>query len=641
MAADTTTGEPEAPARAGPAEAGPAGAGPAHRTRRLVAAARPALFLAAGAVVAALVGVPEYDPASPRFAYALRAAVVGLVLVGAVAWAWSARSGRSWGTDLVPALVGTAAALTLAGSLNGTPFAPGGIAGDQSFRTAAITRFADSAQNADFTFQGLPSFYAPAYFWVLGRTADLAGIDPWRMTKYGTVLVALLLPLVTYLLWRRLVPDHAAAWIAVVPLVVENVYEPYSWLVLFAIVPWWLEAVHGLRRADRRPAHPLGLGLLGAALFLTYYYFFFVAAIALVIHLGWERARGPLPGRQLRRAGAVLAVAATASAVYWLPLLLSVLRAAHPESLANRWFSASHPRLPLPMLELSPVGAVALLGLGYLVWTVRRDALSRGLLVLLAAAYGWYLLGAAVAALDTPLLSFRGKPLIPMILVIAGVLALLRVTRLALAHLAGGPGGRVSARDLRRVAWVVAAVLAIYAGQAFVSTVRDSPLTEVAHATAGPDGSPPSHRAGDAEQPHPPPAAVHRAISDRLAGDGNPVLLSDRVDVLVYYPYYGFLQWNAHYAHPAAEFHARVRFLADLAGAADPAAFAARSRDNRFDRIDAFLLRDEGDTLVVRFADDAFPAGTRAAEVRFPRTLFAPDAFHLVPLGDHLLAVRR
>lgn len=599
--------------------------------RTALVAVRPLLFagLVAGAVL--LVGVPDYDPASPRFVYALRATVVGLVVVAALCW-WRSR-GQGWGADLAPALLGGVAGLTLAGSLNGTPYAPGGLAADQSFRTAAITRFADDWHNADFTFQGLPSFYAPAYFWVLGRAADLAGVEGWQLNKYGTVLAAVLVPVVTYLLWRRLVPAGVAALIAAVPLLVENFYEPYAWLVLFAIVPWWLEAVHGLRRPDRPPGSPLFLGLVGALLFLTYYYFFFIAALALVVYLVVERLLGRLRWRQVRRAALVLAIAAAASAIYWLPLLVSVVRAEHAESLANRWFAGSHPELPLPMVEPSLVGALSLLGLGFLVWTVRREPLSRGLLVLLVAAYGWYLAGAPAAVADTPLLSFRGKPMIPMILLIGGLLALVRLARLTAA--------RLTPADVYRVAWVFGLVLIVLAGQTFVTAVRDSPQTELAHATAWPDGRLPPHHPDDAAPPEPPAAQLRDAIADRYAGPGHPVLLSDRADLLALYPYWGFLQWNAHYAHPAAEFHQRAEFLTGLAEAGGPAEFAARSADNRFDPIDAFVLRAEGEELVLRFADDAFPAGTRTAEVRFPRALFTGDAFDTVQLGDYVVAVRR
>ncbi|HEY8471740.1 MAG TPA: arabinofuranosyltransferase [Natronosporangium sp.] len=584
---------------------------PRRRLLRL-GAARPLLFTAGAAALVVLAGVPSYNPAGPRTEYLLRTAVVGLVAIGAVGWWWAARRGRDWGADLAPAILGAITGLSLVSSLNGTSYAMGGLEGDQTFRTAAITRFADTWQNADFTFRGLPSFYAPAYFWVLGRTADLTGTEPWRMAKVGAVAAAILVPLITYLLWRRLVPAPTAALLAAVPLVVDNAYEPYAWLVIVAIVPWWLAAVAGLHRPDAKPIHPVYLGLIGGVLFLTYYYFFFIAAIALAGWLVVEGVRGRLRRRQLRRSAAVLAIAAAVAAVYWLPLLVSVLRAEHPESLANRWFHGGHADLPLPMFTPSVTGAIALLGLGYLVWTV-REPLSRGLLVFLAAAYGWYLLGALAAAADTPLLSFRGKPLIPLILLTAGGLALVRLAALA--------ARRFPAADVRRVGWVLAAALVVFAGQQFLTTIRDSPHTETAQAAALPDDR------------------LSRIIDDRYRGTGNPVVLSDRVDLLAVNPYYGFLQWNAHYAHPAAEFHERVRFLTELAGVGDPAEFADRSANNRFDRIDVLVLRDDGDELVYRFSDDAFPAGQRAVEIRFPRSLFA--GFQLVDAGEHVVAIRR
>lgn len=606
-----------------------------------VAALRPVLLVAAAAVGAAVVtgpAGPAFDPRGPVTEYALRAAVAVLVVAGAVAWWWSHRRGREWGADLAPAVAGAVAGLTVAVALHRTPYPPGGLDADQTFRAAAITRFADDWRLADFTFADLPSFYAPAYFWVAGRAADLVGAEPWRVGKVGTLAVALAVPVVTYLLWRRLVPVHTAALVALVPLAVQSFYEPYAWLVLVAIVPWWLEAVHGLRRPGRQVGNPVFLGLVGALLFLTYYYFFFIAALALLLHLVVEwapgralgRAHGTRRWRQLGRAALVLGIAAAASAVYWLPLAVSMLRADQVQSLANRWFAESHPHLPLPMTEASATGAVALFGLAYLVWTVRRDALSRGLLVLLAAAYGWYALGAAAAAADTPLLSFRGKPLVPLILLTAGVLGLVR--------LAAAAARRFDTADVRRVGLAVGTVVVVAVAQGFVSDVRDSPLTEAAHATALPDGSLPPYHPDDVELPQPPAAELRAAVDEVWAGQRRPVVLSDRADLLALYPLPGYLQWNAHYAHPASGFERRAAYLRRLADAETPAAFAAGARDAPYEPVDVFVLSAEGDDAVLRYAADAFPHGVRTAEIRFPRALFDGDGFATVEVGDYLVA---
>src|SRR5690606_38638968 len=149
--------------------------------------------------------------------------------------------------------------------------------------------------------------------------------------------------------------DAVAALLAAVPLLVQNFYEPYAWLVMVAVVPWWLEVVHGLRRPGRSPGNPLLLGVIGAAPFLTYYYFFFVMAVALLLQLVVDRVLGGTGAHERRarhdrwrRAVLVLTIAAVGSAGYWLPLIVSVVTADAPQSLANRWFADSHPRLPLP-----------------------------------------------------------------------------------------------------------------------------------------------------------------------------------------------------------------------------------------------------------------------------------------------------
>ena len=158
-----------------------------------------------------------------------------------------------------------------------------------------------------------------------------------------------------------------------------------------------------------------------------------------------------------------------------------------------------------------------------------------------------------------------------------------------------------------------------------------------------PEMSPPDPAASDLQQ-----------LIESFVGE-HATLLSQRIDILVLYPNYAFVPWNAHYAHPASEFTERIAFLNQLAASADAQQFASRATDNRFSTIDAFVLtldphssggEDEGeaetdadDELVWAYSTDDFPHGTKAGEVRFPLALF--DEFELIPVGDHVLAVRR
>lgn len=576
-------------------------------------ALRPVLWLSIAAVIA---GVGGSARAGHRalLEYQGRALVTLLAVAAGGAWWQGHRRRREWWFEAVPAAAGATAALTLVGALAGTPFAPGGLGGDQTFRTAAVTRFADSWHNADFTVARLPSFYPPTYFWVLGRIAAITGTEPWRMLKYGTISAALCVPMVAYLLWGRIVPCHLAALISVVPLAVENFYEPYAWITLAAFVPWWLETVHGVRRSPVRCGDLVLLGVIGALLFTTYYYFFLVGVVAAVVYLLAERVCGQAPGSaHLRRVGVVFGVATILSTAYWLPLLVSIAEASQPESLSSRWFSGHHALLPLPMLDPSPSGVVMLAGLGYIVWNAGRDALARGLLVMTTAAYCWYLLGAVAALADQPLLSFRAKPLIPMVLLTGGVLAL--------GRLAEHAATRFGRADVHRVALLLGVLVGLNVGQEFMSTVRASALIEAARDSPRPDQS---------------SAPLESLITGRIGA--HAVLVSDRIDVVAYYPNHAFLPWDAHYSHPAAEFGRRVEFLQRLAATADPHEFAELAEHNDYGTIDGFVLLDDGDELVFHYTADAFPNGTRSAEVRFRRSQFAE--FELTSVGNHVLITR-
>lgn len=589
------------------------------RTRtghRVVAAVRPLLLLVLAGSVAGWAASGE-PATSLLLEYRTRALAVVFVAVAAAGWWVGVRLRCAWGFELVPGAAGAVAATALIGALAGTPFGPGGLGGDQTFRTAAVTRFADSWHNADFTANGLPTFYPPAYFWVLGRSAALFGVEPWRMLKVGAILVALAVPMVAFVLWRRVVPEHTAALVSVVSIVVENFYEPYSWLVIVAFIPWWLEVVHGVRRPGQTSGSPILLGGIGALMIVTYWYFFVVGAVAFAIKQVLDRRDGRFDMRELQRTGRVLGLAGALSAIYWGPLMISVTRADQPESLGNRWFSTSHPSLPLPMLDASATGIVCLVGVVYLAWAYRRDLVARGLTILLGATYAWYLIGAVAADADHPLLSFRAKPLIPMLLLIAGVIGLVQLAEFVVDRFEHG--------ELIRVGTVVGIMLGVYAAHGFIDDVRGSSYIEAARTAARPDVSPPD-----------PSAAELQHIIESGVGT-HAVLLSNRVDVLALYPNHAFVAWDAHYAHPASEFGQRIEFLTQLSRSDDPSAFRALIEHNPYDTIDALVLRDGGDDLVFTYGADKFPAGTHSTEIRFPKTLFAD--FEQLPVGDHILAV--
>jgi galactan 5-O-arabinofuranosyltransferase len=339
--------------------------------------------------------------------------------------------------------------------------------------------------------------------------------------------------------------------------------------------------------------------------------------------------------RQLRHPALVFVVVAAVSAVFWVPLAISLLQAGHVDSQLNRYFNAGHGIPQLPFVEFSPTGLISLIGLFYLVLTA-RDSLSRALLVFLGGAVLWYLIGLPLALADYPLLTFRGKPLIPIVLFTGGVLALTQLGRMALDRLPNRERVRV------RLALVLAgAVFAFIAARGFMVIVVEHRLIAAAHDTALPSGMVPRFAPERTDPPSVSANAIRDVIDSRYAGPDHPVVLSDRADVLAVNPYYGFSQWQVFYAHPAAMFHARIDFLRTLASSESADAFAELSVANPYDAIDAFVLADEGEMLAFHYRDENFPTSTKGGLVEFRRALFDPAAFELVDLGDYVVAVRR
>ncbi len=192
--------------------------------------------------------------------------------------------------------------------LGQSPFPPGGLGGDQSFRIAAIARDARQVFPVDFAYHGLPVFYPPTFFFVLGRLVAITGIPAYEALKFGVIAVAFLVPVIGYGLWRRLTGDAViAAAVVVAGVALHDWYEPYSWIALVAFVPWWFAFVVQpieLVRGATRTRVVVG-SLVGGLIVTTYYYFFLIGAVQLVALLGatWvaRRRNRALPLRVTRR----------------------------------------------------------------------------------------------------------------------------------------------------------------------------------------------------------------------------------------------------------------------------------------------------------------------------------------------------
>ncbi len=611
------------------------GEGGPKKYRPWLPALRPVL-LAVGvfAVAYAATVLADYNPRSPLLPVATKAVLA--VLIAAVAAMWLARGRlQAWAPDLTVALGAAFSGALIAASLHGSVYMIGGLNVDAALRTPAVAQFSETWGLVDFTYRGLPAFYPPLMTWSVGRAAALFDLAPYSALKFASIVVAFAVPLLSYLLWRRLVHPALAALVALAALAVPNFLQPDAWLSLFLVVPWWLEAVYGLRRPEVRALPVWAYALIGAALFCTYYYFFFILALALVLLPVLDRLHPPLDPRPWRRRLGVLGIAAAFAAVYWLPLLLSILGAREPASLQNLWFKTKkHTELAVDVFDGSVVGFLMLGGLVHLTWTFRRQRLSTGLLLLVAAGYAWYGLAFFLAAAGKPVLAFRTEQFVELTLVIAGI-------RAAWA-LVGELSARWERRDVERVAAVVGTALTFVLGQQYVDDLLANPYLDKAHATARPDGSLQPYAPRTATAPNVSAARMVELVRGMHRGSGPPVVLSTRDDFLKITPIYAFNQGQAIYAHPAGEFPARLEFTRHLARVRDPRRFAALARGNRFDSIDVFVLEAAaGGGLIYEVSTVKFPYGSDTTRVSFSREHFDSPMWHKTQAGRWFVAARR
>ncbi|WP_199552713.1 arabinofuranosyltransferase [Streptomyces sp. N35] len=538
---------------------GPAPVTPAARPRR-----GPGLALGATLAVLAALAVQfaaaRFPVAEPTRADTVATATTTTVLLAALARL--TLRGRP-GLAAYP-LLGALAGCILALPLHGTPLFLGGLTSDNQFRTQYVTRYATEAGLADVTFDGLPPLYPPAWFWLTGRAAHLAGAEGWTAYKPAAIATVALGTALAYGLWSRIVTPRLALPLAVATLLSAfqapafGVHEPYAWIVAAPMPPLAVLAHRALasRRAPRAVLAGCGLYLGIAALTYTLLAAFWAFALALMA-LTLLRRRGPRA--LLLRLSSVAAVALPLALIVWGPYLAAALPAGMPPNPALRYIPVQQTSFPLPMTEPSATGALCLAGTVWLLARAHRDVLARALLTLVAACYLWCLLSQLAVLLGASLLSFRVHPVLFAALYASGVLAAAEALRWR--------------RERVRPAAVAtaAAVLALSAVQSVPDALR--------------------HEFDTAYGPRP-PADLIRTIARETGRPAQELtVLTDNWRLMSGAAYHGYLTAEPVYAHPLADFAGRTEEVRAWSRLTDPAAFTARLDHGPYDAPDVFVLR--------------------------------------------------
>ncbi len=547
-----------------------------------------------------------------------------LAYIGGMIWLLCPVGVSRWRSNAILIWLGLFFLAILTLKLKDTPFTVGGINGDARFYTTYITKLAAYPGYGDMFYKGLPAFYPPLYYFLVGRVADWLTIEPFRVMKYALLTTVMILPLASGWLWRRLVDEPLAAALALAMLVYPDWFKPNEWLALVLFVPWWLHWVENI--TDYRPAARgaklrwwLVGGLLGALIFQLYFFWFFVGGVTLLLKIGWWlccRRGDALLRRNVTNSLLMLMLTALLSSPFWGPYLFSMVMTPGAEALQNRFFGESKIPLPLYFFENSWQGVLYFGGLLYILLAAPVDPICRGLRRLLIGFALWVALGYVAILVDMPLLTFRSYPLLAYLLGVGAFLGLFR-----LWHHAAQLSQRWPTIPWRLLATTLLTLVLLLFANGVVTELQSQENVQDAL---------------DATYP-----TAELAAFDQLTDNNyreHVVLVSDSYrSILFFRPIYSFLAWSAHFSHPAGRFHDRANFLEKLAQLHDPLLFAQALAYNQYGRIDYWLLNQEEGYWRYSFVDDNFPDRTIDRDIYFPQALLAEPYFQSESLAGYTL----
>lgn len=576
--------------------------------------------------------------------------------------------------------------VTLAMPLGATKLYLFGISVDQQFRTEYLTRMTDSPALADMTYLGLPSFYPPGWFWLGGRAAALTGIPGWEMYKPWAITSMAVAVAVALVLWNKLIRFEYALIATIAGAAVTLAYsspEPYAAMITVLLPPVLILAWSGLRagarpsagspdaspaeaQSDDRHAGESVAGLrlaanqrrgwgaggrtgwgaiAGTGVFLGFAATFYTLLVAysaftvtlMALLLAASRLRDGLKAAlsPLVRLLVIGVVALAIAAITWTPYLLATLH--HPVSdtgSARHYLPGDGAELSFPMLQFTLLGALCLLGTGWLVVKARSSTRAGALAIGVVAVYLWSLLSMLSTLARTTLLSFRLQPTLTVLLATAGVFGFIEGAR-ALGQAGTG---------WHRVVYPVATAVGLAGALAFTQDIPEVLRPDITVAYTDTDGH------GQRGDRRPPGAAKYYEAVDAAitkatgkARDEIVVLTAD-YSFLSFYPYWGFQGLTSHYANPLAQFSARAAAIESWSKLETSAQFTRALDDLPWPAPTVFLLRPgAGDTYTLRLAKDVYPnhPNVKRYTVELDAALFDGPAFLVEKIGPFVLAVRR
>ncbi|GLY64019.1 arabinofuranosyltransferase [Amycolatopsis taiwanensis] len=532
--------------------------------------------------------------------------------------------------------------LLLAVPLQASRFFLEGSSVDNTFRLQYLERMASTGSLADMNYSGVAPYYPGGWFWLGGRFANLLGWDGWAAYKPYAITWIALTPVVGFVLWS-LVVSRRLAVLATLPAVLAGfisvaVDEPYAWPSSVWLPPIAVLAWQVFQRRERVPAWTIVLigGYLGfCGITYTLHLVFGVllvvilAVLAGVLDVRRGAAAGPTVRRLLLRLVGIGALTGVLSLLTWGPFILA--GGLGKPNVAAHFLPESSVNFPTPFVPDSMFGVLCLGGLVWAVVRSRRNPVALVLLVTTILVYLWFAASSLALLMRTTLLAFRFVATIDIALAVAGVFGAVELIRAVGRHV----------RPVAAAGFALALAGALSLAQTGLASMKDTISTAESDYYA--DG----FNAKGQHDPSEDGAWTGELISTINSLSGRPptgnIVLSSYDRLLSFQPYWGFQQTTPQYANPLAGYVERNEEIRHWAESADPDELLARLAANPHEAPNVFVLRTDGDGLVMPIASDIFPQAVpvHVDDVRFDPKLFGSPRFTREDVGPFAVIVKR
>ncbi|AKK02089.1 galactan 5-O-arabinofuranosyltransferase [Corynebacterium epidermidicanis] len=522
---------------------------------------------------------------------------------------------------------------TLAIPLAATKLYLDGVTVDQGFRTQYLTRLTSDWHLHDMNYRDIPAYYPAMWFWLGGRFGNLLGLSGWETYQPWALVSISMMACTLVPLWQRLTSSlPVAAAIALVStaiFLVMSPEEPYSGIVAIGAPVAAAMLSRALRGSKAAIAFMIVYLGFSAA---TYTVFTAFIALSVVLVAGLMAVFGQRKVQPIARLIVIGVGSMAIAAISWGPYLWAVLRGAPMgKATATHYLPVQGVEVPLPMLSPTLIGALCLIGVGYLVFRA-NDPEIRNIGITTAVAYLWIIASMIVALAGQTLLGFRLSTVIALLLATAGVLGLadFRLSGVYSYLPSGLTPERLRSLDIRITAIMV--TLVTIAGISYAQSIpaRNHTPIDLAYTDTDGYGERADRFPADSTKYY---AEIDQFIQSQGHRPSETVVLSDAQSFLSFYPYWGFQALTSHYANPLGEFERRNAFLENLAvdsnsKLSDPQAFQAKLADAPWAPPEVFIFRGtlgaENAKWKYDIAEDIFPNNPN---VRFRGVYFNPAVF--------------